>query len=157
MYSKWIYFTDISQDFEIQEVKEKELLKKAMESVLLAKMSVTEDAGQFKLPRTSLLDRISKIRKGSRVQILPKLGRYEETFTVNYEEELGNHIKDSDDRLMPLPHHKCPKIAFSLVEELNTPHKFSKVKGMASKDFYYDFMKRYLQLSLRTPKSTRQM
>jgi transposase len=129
-------------------------MKKAMESVLVAKMSVREAADRFNLPKSSLQDRISKIRKGSEVHVPPKLGRFERTFTVEYEEELANHIKSLDDRLMPLTRQEFLKLAFSLAEELKVPHRFNKEKGVAGKDFYYDFMKRHPQLSLRTPEST---
>jgi transposase len=37
-------------------------------------MSVREAAGMFNLAKSSLRDRISKIRKGREVQVPPKLG-----------------------------------------------------------------------------------
>jgi hypothetical protein len=42
------------------------------------------------------------MRKGSAVQVLTKLGRFERTFTVEHEEELAEHVKTLDARFMPL-------------------------------------------------------
>jgi hypothetical protein len=70
--------------------------------VLAAKLSVREAAGRLNLPKNSLQGRISKIRKGSKIQIAPKLGRFKRTFTVEYEEELATHAKNLVDRIMPL-------------------------------------------------------
>jgi hypothetical protein len=51
-------------------------MKKAMGPVLAAEMSVTEAAGRLNLPKTSLQDKISKMRKGSEVQVPPDLLRW---------------------------------------------------------------------------------
>jgi hypothetical protein len=50
-------------------------IKKAMESVLAAKISVRKGTAVvgFNLPKSSLQDRISKIRKDSEVQVAPVL------------------------------------------------------------------------------------
>jgi hypothetical protein len=47
-------------------------MRTTMKSVLAAKISVTEAANLFNLPKSSLQDRISKIRKASEIQIPPK-------------------------------------------------------------------------------------
>jgi hypothetical protein len=57
--------------------KKTEDMKKAMESVLTPKMNVREAAGWFNLPKSLLQDRILKTKKGSELQVLPKLGRFE--------------------------------------------------------------------------------
>jgi hypothetical protein len=60
--------TYFSQDADIQEEEKwKRLLEckymyKAMESVLAGKMSVREAAGRYNLPKSSLQERISKMR-----------------------------------------------------------------------------------------------
>jgi hypothetical protein len=42
-----------------------------MGSLLVAKMSVREAEGRFNLPKSSLQDKISKAREGSKVQVQP--------------------------------------------------------------------------------------
>jgi hypothetical protein len=130
-----MHFTYFSHNADIQvEERWKGILvddmKKTMESVLAAKMSVREAVGRFNLPRSSLQDTISNIRKCSEGLVPPKLGRLERTFTVECEEELANLIKNLGVRLMPLTRQEFPKLAFSLTKELNIPHRFNKEKGM---------------------------
>jgi hypothetical protein len=50
-----------------------ENMKKAMGPVLAVEMSVREAAGRLNLPKTPLQDKISKMRKGSEVQVPPDL------------------------------------------------------------------------------------
>lgn len=40
---------------------------------------------------------------------------------------------------------------------LKIPHRFNKEKGAAGKHFYYDFMQRHPDISLRIPESTSMM
>lgn len=68
--------------------------------------------------KSSLQGRIKKIREGSEVQILPKLGRFERTFSVEYEEELANNIRNLDDGLMRVNRQEFFKLAFILTEEI---------------------------------------
>jgi hypothetical protein len=125
-----MHFTHFSQDADIQEEEKwKGLLEckymyKATESVLAAKMSVREAAGRFNLPKSSLQDRISKIRKDSKVQVPPELERFERTFTVEYEEELANHVNNLDDTYSYAS--EFLKLGFSLDEELNIPHRLNR-------------------------------
>jgi hypothetical protein len=74
----------------------------SLESSLEADINDREAASGFNLPKSSLQDRIYKIQNRSEVQVPPKLGRLEPTFTVEYEEELATHIRHFNDRLMPL-------------------------------------------------------
>ncbi|KAJ4438061.1 hypothetical protein ANN_14000 [Periplaneta americana] len=64
------------------------------------------------------------------------------------------HIKDLDNRMMPLTKKEFLKLAFDLAETLRIPHRFNKEKKRAGKDFYYNFLKRHPNLSLRTAEST---
>jgi hypothetical protein len=66
-------------------------MKAAMESVLVVKMNDTKAASRFNLPKSSLQDRIPKIRKGSEVQIPPKSRNI-----------CANNINNLDNKLMPL-------------------------------------------------------
>jgi hypothetical protein len=55
---------------------------------------------------------------------------------------------------MPLTRQEFLKLAFSVAEELKFLHGFNKRKGKGGKEFYYDLMKKYPLLSLRTPEPT---
>ncbi|KPJ16902.1 hypothetical protein RR48_13758 [Papilio machaon] len=58
---------------------------------------------------------------------------------------------------MPLMKKEFLKLAYDLAEVMKIPHRFNKEKGSAGKHFYYDFMKRHSDISLRAPESTSMM
>ncbi|KAF2889096.1 hypothetical protein ILUMI_17077, partial [Ignelater luminosus] len=82
------------------------------------------------------------------------MGRFRKTFTPEYENVLAEHVKDLANRLMPLNKQKFLSIAFQLAEILNVLHQFTKSQKSAGKHFYYDFMQRHSDLSLRTAESS---
>ena len=132
-------------------------MKQALNSMLLDKMSVREASRIFNVPKSTLQDRIAKLKNGGEIQIPPKLGRFERTFCDSYEEQLMAHIKELDGMLMPLTKKEFLKLAFDLAESLKLPHRFNRDNKAAGKNFYYDFMKRHPELALRTPESTSMM
>jgi hypothetical protein len=101
-------------------------------SLLVAKTSVREAAGRFNLPTSPLQDGISKVREVGEIQVPPKLGRFERTFTVE-REELANRIKNFDDRFNASTRQEFLKLALSPAEELQIPHRFNEEKGMQGK------------------------
>jgi hypothetical protein len=105
-------------------------MKTYMESELEAKINIRGVENRCNLRKSSLQDRISNTRKGSRVKIPPKSGTFERTFTIEYN-EFADYIKNLDARLMPLTLQEFLNLAFSLAEELKIPHTFYNAKGMA--------------------------
>ncbi|XP_037293571.1 uncharacterized protein LOC119189035 [Manduca sexta] len=87
----------------------------------------------------------------------PKLGRFTNTFSAEYEQVLVDHIKDLSNRCMPLMKKEFLKLAYDLAEVMKIPHRFNKEKASAGKHFYYDFMKRHSDISLRAPESSSMM
>ena len=81
-------------------------------------------------------------------------GTFQKTFTNVQDNELYNHIKALDSQLMPLNKKEFLKLAYNFAERLKINHRFNKTTLMAGKDFYYEFMKRHPDLSLRTAEST---
>lgn len=57
-------------------------------------------------------------------------------------------------RCLPLTKKEFLQLAYDLAVELKLPHRFNTEKQTAGKHFYYDFMTRHPNLSLRTPEST---
>ncbi|CAH1975089.1 unnamed protein product [Acanthoscelides obtectus] len=94
--------------------------KQAIQSVKEKKFSLREAADRYVVPRSTL-------NKGQQVNLVPKLGRFENTFS---EDHLQN-VKDLDNRLMPFL-----RLAFQFAERLKIPLRFNKQKKIADKDFY---------------------
>lgn len=134
-----------------------ENMKHAMNDVLMGKISIREAVRVYGVPKSSLHDRINKIKKGKEANVPPKLGRFELTFSETYEEELLAHIRQLDGMFMPLSKKEFLKLAYDLAVELRLPHRFNKTKKLAGKDFYYGFLKRHPEIALRVPESTSMM
>ena len=126
----------------------------ATKLVLQEKYSLRQAALITGIPRTTLQDKIRNIKQAKEVQMTPQLGRFQCTFPVIYEKELVDYVLLLDKRLMPLSRNEFLKLAFDLAEKLKIPHRFNKVKKQAGKDFYYQFIERHPELSLRKPEST---
>ncbi|CAG5036361.1 unnamed protein product [Parnassius apollo] len=129
-------------------------MKEAVKNVMEGKLSVRQAADRFDVPRSSLHDRLKVLKSGKEVAFYPKLGRFETTFSENFSMQLYEHVKELDNRLMPLSRKEFLKLAFDLAENLKIPHRFNKEKGVAGKDFFYSFRKKYPNIVLRTPEST---
>ncbi|KAJ8935213.1 hypothetical protein NQ318_017129 [Aromia moschata] len=131
-----------------------ESMKKACDAVISGKMGLRQAAVTYSVPKSSLFDKVNALRSGQEVTLDTKLGRFTQTFNSEHETALVDHVKDLSSRLMPLSRKEFLQLTFQLAEKLKIPHRFSKTKKMAGKDFYQAFMSRHPDRSLRTPEST---
>ena len=90
-----------------------------------------------KFPGTSLQDRVKAVKQGQKVILKPILGRFQQTFTPEYERQLCQHVIDLDNRLMPLTRSEFLRLAYDLAEKSNIDHRFNKEKRTAGKDFFW--------------------
>ncbi|KAK9745058.1 CENP-B N-terminal DNA-binding domain [Popillia japonica] len=116
-------------------------MRKAVEKVINNEMSARQAADRYQVPRTTLNDRISVIKRGKEMSIEP----------------LMEDVKDLANRLRPLNRNEFLYLVFQLAKKLKLSHQFNKEKKSAGKNFYYSFMKRHSALSLRIPESTNLM
>lgn len=131
-----------------------ENMKWAIRKVLSRKMTCREAAVKYAVPKSTLFDRLKIMKSGGECTLKPKLGRFDNTFSKEYENALADHVIDLSNRCMPLTRKEFLKLAYQLGESLNLNHRFNKEKKSAGKHFYYDFLKRHPELSLRIPEST---
>ncbi|KAJ4436447.1 hypothetical protein ANN_19080 [Periplaneta americana] len=129
-------------------------MNQAVENVLTGQISIRKAAEIYNIPKSRLIDRVSAVKKGKEITFTPPLGRFKPTFNAEFEGVLFNHVKDLSDGLLPLTRKEFLNLAFQLAEALKIPHQFNRDKKTAGKQFYYDFMKRHPNLSLRTPELT---
>lgn len=130
------------------------ILKKAIDKVMSKKFSLRKSAEVYKLPKSTLFDYVKKLRGGGEIKLPLRRGRFVPTFTEEYEEALTKHVVDMSNRCMPLTRKEFLKLAFQLAEQFKLKHRFNMAKKSAGKHFYYDFIKRHPDLSLRRPEST---
>lgn len=129
-------------------------MKMAVSKALAGELTIRSAAERYGIPKSTLSDRVKGLKMQKEVTFEPKLGRYQPTFERKYEDILVEHVRDLSNRLMPLTKKEFLKLAFQLSESLNLPHRFNRENKTAGKDFYYSFMKRHQDLSLRTAEST---
>ncbi|KAJ4434685.1 hypothetical protein ANN_23253 [Periplaneta americana] len=106
-----------------------ENMKHAMNDVLMEKISIREAVRVYGVPKSSLHDRINKIKKGKEANVPPKSGRFELTFSETCEEELLAHIRHLDGMFMPLSKKEFLKLAYNLAVELRLPHSETETLG----------------------------
>jgi Mn-dependent DtxR family transcriptional regulator len=103
-------------------------MKLAIGKVRNREMSVREAADTFSVPRSSVGDRLTKLKEGEMVIMTPNMGWFRRTFTDELEEKLVSHTKDLDSRLMPLTRKEFCILAYKLAENLKIPLRFNKKK-----------------------------
>ena len=128
--------------------------KRAIQDVLDSKMSETVAAERYEVPRTSLQDRVKAVKQGQQIILKPIQGRFQQTFTPEYERQLCRHVTELDNRLMPLTRSEFLRFAHDLAEKSSIDHRFNKEKRMAGKDFFVAFKKRNPDSALITPEAT---
>lgn len=76
------------------------------------------------------------------------------TFSVEMEKVIAEHILLFEERFFGFTIKDVRKLAFDVAEKYELPHNFNKEKKMAGKKWFYSFMKRNPNLSLRQPEGT---
>lgn len=123
-------------------------LKKAIDDVKTKKLTLGKAAEAFNIPKTTIFDYLKK-----KVIKQPRSGR-KPLFTDDQETQLVDYIIKCSKLYYGLTIKKIRQIAYQYAEKNKLPHKFDRVKQLAGKDWYYNFMKRHPSISLRTPEAT---
>ena len=131
-----------------------EQMKMAVDNVLSGKLSIREAAGHFSVPKSTLADRVKDLKGGKSVTMTATMGRFKKTLSDDIEIELVNHLKDLDNRLLPVTKPEFLSLVYQLVEHMKIPHQFNKNKRKAGNKFYVEFIKRHPEFSLRCAEST---
>lgn len=121
----------------------------AINAVQIKSMGIRKAARTHNVPYATLQDRL----RGKVDQTKKILGR---PTVLNFaqEEELANHIVKLSKAFYGLSRLQVKKIAFQYAESNSIPNNFNKAKGICGNDWYYGFLKRHPQISLRKPEST---
>lgn len=109
-------------------------------------LSIRRAALKFHIPFSTLLKHIESNKTEK------KLGRFKTVFTQEEEQEFVLHIKDLDNRFYGLTRKGLCELAHQYAEKNNIAHPFTN--GIAGPQWYYNFMKRHPELSLRAPEPT---
>ena len=104
---------------------------------------------RYNIPKITIHDKIKALNRGE-VTMQPKLGRFTNTFSAEYEQVLVDHIKDLSNRCMPLMKKEFLKLAYDLAEVMKIPHrKILYWKPTRSVSRRRGFESRYFQIFIR--------
>lgn len=92
-------------------------------------------------------------RKNATANEMKVLGR-QSTFTKDMETILANHILQLEECFYGLTIREVRKLAFDVAEKYSIPHTFNKEEKIAGKKWFYSFIRRNPQLSVRKPEGT---
>ena len=129
----------------------------AIEACRRGEMGYKKAAVQYGVPRSTLRDRIksrNKKLKGIEKGIEKGFSGYEQVFSKEKEDDLVRYILHMEEIMMGLTRDDVRSLAFQMAERNKLSHPFNKNTEMAGVDWYYSFMKRHPELSLRIPELT---
>lgn len=113
-------------------------------------MSIRAAGREYGIPECTLR---KKMKQGADITKTPHLGK-PTTFTDVQENELANHVITMAKMFHGLSRLQFRQLAFNYAEANNVKHNFNTSTQMAGPDFYYGFLKRHPQISLRKPEGT---
>lgn len=123
-----------------------EIMASALKAIENKTSTIRSAAKQFNIPYPTL--RKHYIKQSS----VKRLGSFRPIFSGEMELQLVNHIRDLDSRFYGLTRDDLCELAFELATRNNLPNNFKN--GRAGDQWYYNFMQRHPELSLRRPEST---
>lgn len=133
-YAKW---TQQQLDLAVQAVSEKTL-------------GLNAASRRFEVPKATIKRHVEEKNKRSKTRALGRLP----VFSAAMEKELAAHILLFEERMFGLTIKDVRRLAFEVAEKHAVEHTFNTDKKIAGKAWYYGFMSRHNELTLRQPEST---
>lgn len=130
----------------------KEDLEKALIAYEKKEMSLNKIAKTYSIPKPTILRHAMKKNKIAIDAEIQK-GR-PAVFVHDIENKLTQHILDLEKYMFGLTINNIRSLAFQIAERHNILNNFNKEKRMAGKGWFYNFMKRHPELSVRQPENT---
>lgn len=130
----------------------KQSMKLAMECVRSKSAGLNEASRMYGVPKATLKRRLDGKNKKA-VEETQIIGS-ESDLPALLETELFNYIVEMESSLYGVTIQDVQELAYELAERNNIKHRFNKTKKCAGKKWYYAFMRRHPQLSLRQPRAT---
>ena len=126
-------------------------LQRAITAYKNGDMGLNMSSRMYGVPKATLkrhLDGTNKHAKGFK-----KLGR-NTVLTEDTEKEMHALILKLESMFFGMPRKDLMSLAFEIANERGIDHPFNRDKSMAGKKWYYNFLKRHPDLSLRQPEAT---
>ncbi|CAH1963229.1 unnamed protein product [Acanthoscelides obtectus] len=104
---------------------------------------------RYNIPKPTFRRHLRSLNKKANENV-KSLGRHT-TFSPETEMELAKHILKLEERFFGVTIRDVRRLAFQIAVRNDIPHRFNINKEMAGKGWYYSFMNRHPELSLRQP------
>ncbi|XP_017050351.1 uncharacterized protein LOC108094321 [Drosophila ficusphila] len=139
----------------------------AVKAILLNNEKLRPVARSYNFPRTSLKRYVDKVKEDypdistisdeNLAKTIKLLGNFAtcQVFSDEQEEALVGYIKKCCDHYYGLSIVEMRQLAYQYANKIGTHYPLTwNVNGMSGRDWYYGFMRRHPQLTLRTPEQT---
>jgi hypothetical protein len=120
----------------------------AVRDVLFNNISTKKASARNDVPRETLRRHLQKVKNGEGVEKI--LGR-KPVLTQEEEEEVKACIFSMESRLFGLTITDVRHLVYMYCEKNGKPHPFKSESQLAGKDWFYSFLKRHPDISLRKP------
>jgi len=127
-------------------------LERAVSAIHRGDMGLCKAAEMYGVPKATLSRHMSGKNKIASGDV--KFHGHQLMLPEELENELVQHCLMLESMYFGLRVDDLRRLAFELAEANSVPHNFNKQDRMAGKKWYYAFMKRHGELSLREPEST---
>ena len=127
-------------------------LERAVGAIQRGDFSLSEASRIYGVPKGTLSRHMTGKNKVSNLNV--KVHGRVKTFSTELETELVDHLLTLESMYFGLRIDEVRKLAFELAESNGIMHSFNKESGMAGKKWFYSFLKRHPELSIRTPEAT---
>lgn len=128
-----------------------ETLKIAVREIKEKKISFRQAEEKYNIPRATLFDQVRKYESGDITD--PKRGK-KPVFSESQEQELVQYILEACRNYYGVTIPTLRKIAYDFATANRLKHRFDEKTRMAGMDWYYSFMARHPEISLRKPEAT---
>lgn len=129
-----------------------EELNLAINSFQAGELGLNACARTYNVPKATLKRHLESTNKIAKSTIRFHGGVT--TFSADIEAEIKNHLLNLEEMMFGLTPMDVRKLAFEIAEKNGIAHNFNKENAYAGKKWYYNFMKRNPDLSLRQPENT---
>ncbi|KOB68546.1 Uncharacterized protein OBRU01_10905 [Operophtera brumata] len=124
----------------------------AIESVRKQNVGLNEVSRIYGVPKATLKRRLDGVSQKAKEHV--QIPGSESDLPPELENELCKHVLEMEGCLYGITPMDSRRLAFELAEKNNIKYRFNKDKQSAGKKWYYAFMKRHPNLSLRQPRAT---
>uniref|UniRef100_T1ICM1 HTH psq-type domain-containing protein n=1 Tax=Rhodnius prolixus TaxID=13249 RepID=T1ICM1_RHOPR len=112
-------------------------------------IAIREAGREYGIPEATIRKRM-KLGDAEESTKGPNMGK-SPIFSEQQEKELSEHVLNLAKMFYGMTSIQFRKLAFAYAEANNIKHSFNINRKMAGKDWYYQFLKRHPEISLRKP------